>query len=219
MNQVWTARIAIASVVAAALAAAGCADMGERERGTAAGAGIGAAAGAIVGSATGGKAGQSAVIGGALGAIAGNLWSKRQEDRRAAMERATRGTGVDVSRTQDNQLKINIPSDLSFDFGSDVIKPDMRGVLDTFANSLRGDPNARLTIIGHTDSVGSPAVNDPLSLARARSVRDYLTERGVAPSRIAIEGRGEREPVADNSTERGRAQNRRVEIFLRDPST
>jgi len=219
MKQIPTTRIAIASLVVAASLAAGCADMGERERGTAAGAGIGAAAGAIVGSATGGKVGSSAVIGGALGAIAGNLWSKRQEDRRAAMEQATRGTGVDVTRTQDNQLKINIPSDLSFDFGSDAIKPEMRGVLDTFANSLRGDSNARLTIVGHTDSVGSPAVNDPLSLARARSVRDYLSERGVSPSRISIEGRGEREPVADNGTEKGRAQNRRVEMFLREPNT
>jgi|GEM_PF-63203 len=218
MNQTFISRAASASLVTVALLAAGCADMGERERGTAAGAGIGAAAGAIVGSATGGKAGSGAVIGGALGAIAGNLWSKRQEDRRAAMEQATRGTGVDVSRTQDNQLKINIPSDLSFDFGSDAIKPEMRGVLDTFANSLRGDSDSRLTIVGHTDSVGSPAVNDPLSLARARSVRDYLAERGVSPSRISIEGRGEREPIADNSTERGRAQNRRVEMFLREPS-
>ena len=218
MNQIPISRAAIASLVTAAFLATGCADMGERERGTAAGAGIGAAAGAIVGSATGGKAGSGAVIGGALGAIAGNLWSKRQEDRRAAMEQATRGTGVDVTRTQDNQLKINIPSDLSFDFGSDAIKPEMRGVLDTFANSLRGDSNARLTIVGHTDSVGSPAVNDPLSIARARSVRDYLAERGVSPSRISIEGRGEREPIADNSTERGRAQNRRVEMFLREPS-
>jgi outer membrane protein OmpA-like peptidoglycan-associated protein len=218
MNHMYTTRLAVASLVVAALLAAGCADMGERERGTAAGAGIGAAAGAIVGSATGGKAGSGAVIGGALGAIAGNLWSKRQEDRRAAMEQATRGTGVDVSRTQDNQLKINIPSDLSFDFGSDAIKSEMRGVLDTFANSLRGDPNARLTIIGHTDSVGSPAVNDPLSLARARSVRDYLAERGVSPARVSIEGRGEREPIADNSTEKGRAQNRRVEMFLREPN-
>lgn len=192
--------------------------MGERERGTATGAGIGAAAGAILGSATGGNAGSSAVIGGALGAIAGNLWSKRQEERRTAMEQATRGTGVEVSRTQDNQLKLNIPSDLSFDFGSAAVKPDMRGVLDAFANSLRDDPNARLTIIGHTDSVGSPAVNDPLSFDRAGSVRDYLAARGVSPARIAIEGRGEREPIADNGTERGRAQNRRVEMFLREPS-
>lgn len=217
MNPTWTTRAAITSLAAATLLAAGCANMSERERGTATGAGIGAAAGAVLGSATGGNAGGSAVIGGALGAIAGNLWSKRQEDRRVAMEQATRGTGVEVTRTQDNQLKLNIPSDLSFDFGSAAIKPDMHGVLDTFANSLRDDPNARLTIIGHTDSVGASDVNERLSIDRARSGRDYLASRGVSPARITIEGRGEREPAADNGTETGRAQNRRVEMYLREP--
>jgi outer membrane protein OmpA-like peptidoglycan-associated protein len=217
MSPIRTPRIVISSLAAIALLATGCANMSERERGTATGAGIGAAAGAVLGSATGGRAGSSAVIGGALGAIAGNLWSKRQEDRRVAMEQATRGSGVEVTRTQDNQLKLNIPSDLSFDFGSAAIKPDMHGVLDTFANTLRDDPNARLTIIGHTDSVGTPAVNDRLSLDRAQSGRDYLASRGVSSSRISIEGHGEREPMADNTSDRGRAQNRRVEMFLREP--
>ena len=217
MNRTWTTRTAMTSLAAATLLAAGCANMSERERGTATGAGLGAAAGAVLGSATGGNAGGCAAIGGALGAIAGNLWSKRQEDRRVAMEQATRGTGVEVTRTQDNQLKLNIPSDLSFDFGSAAIKPDMHGVLDTFANSLRDDPNARLTIIGHTDSVGSSGVNDRLSLDRARSGRDYLATRGVSSARITIEGHGEREPIADNGTETGRAQNRRVEMYLREP--
>ncbi len=218
MNRTWTTRTAMTSLAAATLLAAGCANMSERERGTATGAGLGAAAGAVLGSATGGNAGGCAAIGGALGAIAGNLWSKRQEDRRVAMEQATRGTGVEVTRTQDNQLKLNIPSDLSFDFGSAAIKPDMHGVLDTFANSLRDDPNARLTIIGHTDSVGSSGVNDRLSLDRARSGRDYLATRGVSSARITIEGHGEREPIADNGTETGRAQNRRVEMYLREPN-
>jgi outer membrane protein OmpA-like peptidoglycan-associated protein len=213
-----TARITLTVLVVAAYLVTGCADMSERQRGTAAGAGIGAAAGAVLGSATGGSAGSSAVIGGALGAIAGNLWSKRQEDRPAAMEQATRGTGVEVSRTQDNQLKLNIPSDLSFDFGSAAIKPDMHHVLDTFANSLQDDPSARLAIIGHTDSVGTAAVNERLSLDRARSGRDYLASRGVSPARVSIEGHGEREPVADNGSEKGRAQNRRVEMYLREPS-
>jgi outer membrane protein OmpA-like peptidoglycan-associated protein len=113
---------------------------------------------------------------------------------------------------------VNIPSDVSFDTGSAAIKPNMRSVLDPFAASLRDDPNARLTIIGHTDSTGSPAINDPLSLQRAQSVREYLGARGVSTARIVIEGRGEREPVADNGTDAGRARNRRVEMFLREPS-
>ena len=218
MKQRSTSSAAVCGLLCSALLATGCANMTERQRGTATGAGVGAAAGAVLSSATGGKAGTGAVVGGAIGAVAGNLWSKRQEDRRRAMEQATQGTGVEVSRTQDNQLKLNIPSDVSFDFGSAAIKPNMRSVLDPFANSLRDDAKAQLTIVGHTDSIGTPAVNDPLSRERAQSVRNYLVERGVAASRITIEGRGEREPVADNSTEAGRARNRRVEMFLREPS-
>jgi outer membrane protein OmpA-like peptidoglycan-associated protein len=218
MNRLTLIRSTALSLAAAALVLSGCESMSERQKGTAAGAGIGAAAGAVLGSATGGKAGTGAVIGGAIGAVAGNLWSKKQEERRAAMEQATRGTGVDVSRTPDNQLKVNIPSDVSFDIGSATIKPQMRSVLDPFAASLKDDPKAQLSIIGHTDSTGTEAVNNPLSIERAQSVRDYLAARGVSPARIQIAGRGEREPVADNSTEAGRAKNRRVEIFLREPA-
>jgi outer membrane protein OmpA-like peptidoglycan-associated protein len=195
--------------------ATACADMSERQKGTAAGAGIGAVAGAAIGSATGGKAGTGAVVGGALGAVAGNLWSKRMEDKRAAMEKATQGTGIEVARTQDNQLKVNVPSDISFDVGRADIKPNLRPVLDQFAHGL--DPTMRVRIVGHTDNTGSDAINDPLSRQRAHAVKQYLEDRGVAGSRIDTEGRGEHEPVADNSTEAGRAKNRRVEIFLREP--
>jgi outer membrane protein OmpA-like peptidoglycan-associated protein len=74
-----------------------------------------------------------------------------------------------------------------------------------------------VTVIGHTDNTGSDAVNDPLSRDRANAVRQYLAQRGVAAGRVEIAGRGEREPVADNTSEAGRAQNRRVEIYLREP--
>jgi outer membrane protein OmpA-like peptidoglycan-associated protein len=211
-------RTTAVSLAAAALVLSGCANMSERQRGTAVGAGVGAGAGAVLGSATGGKAGPGALIGGAIGAVVGNLWSKRQEERRVAMEQAARGTGVDVTRTADDQLKVNIPSDASFDTGSAVIKPNMRTVLDPFAASLRDDPKAQLTIVGHTDSTGSESTNNPLSVQRAQSVRDYLAARGVASTRIQIDGRGEREPVADNNSDAGRAMNRRVEILLREPA-
>jgi outer membrane protein OmpA-like peptidoglycan-associated protein len=219
MNHRFAIRTSAIGVVAAAVLLTGCeTPMTERQKGTAIGAGVGAAAGAVLSKATGGKAGTGAVVGGAIGAVAGNVWSKRQEERRIAMEQATRGTGVEVSRTQDNQLKVNIPNDISFDTGSATIKPQLRGVLDPFAASLQNDPNARITIIGHTDSTGSDAVNNPLSMDRAQSVRDYLAARGVSPTRVETAGRGEREPIADNSTEAGRAKNRRVEIFLREPA-
>ncbi len=211
-------RVAALGITAAAVMLAGCENMTERQRGTAIGAGIGAGVGAVIGKATGGKAGTGAVVGGALGAVAGNVWSKRQEERRAAMEQATRGTGVEVSRTADNQLKVQIPNDISFDVNSAAIKPQLRGVLDPFASSVRDDPNVRLVIVGHTDSTGSAAINNPLSMERAQSVRDYLATRGVAPQRVEVAGRGDREPIADNHTDAGRAKNRRVEIFLREPA-
>jgi outer membrane protein OmpA-like peptidoglycan-associated protein len=210
----WTSTLVLA---AAALAASGCADLSERQRGTAQGAGVGALAGAVLGAATGGKAGTGAVVGGALGAVVGNLWSKRQEERRVALEQASRGTGIEVSRTADNQLKLNIPADLSFDVDSAVIRPGLRGTLDAFAAGLRGDTQARVQIVGHTDSTGTEAVNNPLSLARADGVRDYLVARGVPGTHLQTAGRGEREPLADNASEAGRARNRRVEIFLREP--
>ena len=218
MNERNLKQLAVGSMTAAALLMAGCADMSPRQQGTAQGAGIGAVAGAVIGSMTGGKAGTGAVLGGAVGAVAGNIWSKRQEDRRIALEQATRGTGVEVSRTADDQLKLNIPNDVSFDLNSAAIRPSMRNVLDPFASQLRDDANSRVSIVGHTDSSGSDAVNNPLSIERAQSVRDYLVSRGVPAAHVQTAGRGEREPVADNGTEAGRARNRRVEIYLREPA-
>ena len=204
-----------ALITAAALALAGCENMSERQRGTAVGGGIGAAVGAAIGATTGGKAGTGALIGGALGAIGGNLWSKRMDDKQKAMERATAGTGIEVARTADNQLKVNIPSDLSFAVGRADLNPSLRPVLEQFASGL--DQTVRVLIVGHTDSTGSDAINDPLSQQRAQTVRDFLASRGVPATRLETAGRGSREPVIDNGTEAGRAKNRRVEIFLREP--
>ena len=206
---------ALAATLAVALA--GCESMSERQRGTAKGAGIGAAAGAVLGAATGDseRAAKGAVIGGAIGAIAGNVWSKRMEDKRRAMEQATQGTGIDVQKTEDNQLKVNVPSDVSFDVGRAAIRPELRPVLDQFAHGL--DQTMRVRIIGHTDSTGTDAINNPLSIDRAESVRDYLSARGVAPARVEVSGVGSRQPIASNDSVEGRARNRRVEIFLREP--
>ncbi len=199
----------VLSLGAAALLLGGCADMSKTQRDSAIGAGVGAVAGAVIG---GGAKG--AVIGGALGGAGGYVWSKHMADKKAAMERATQGTGVAVTQTADNQLKLEIPSDISFDTGRSDIKPELRPILDQFASGLTNQPNTEVRIVGHTDNVGSDAINEPLSRQRAQSARDYLTSRGVNAGRIIIEGRGEREPIATNATADGRARNRRVEIFL-----
>ena len=210
-------KISIAAI-AGVLALSGCADMSPTQRGTATGAGIGAGLGGIIGAATGGGGGGRALggaaIGGAIGAVAGNIWSNRMENQKRAMEQATQGTGVQVTQTADNRLKLEIPSDISFDTGRADIKPEMRPVLDRFASTLVENPATTVTIVGHTDNTGSDAINNPLSVNRAQSARDYLVSRGVASSRISIDGRGSREPIADNSTEAGRARNRRIDIFL-----
>lgn len=209
----WTALAVAGSLLA------GCANMDETQRGTATGAAIGAVAGAVLGTATaGGNKGKSAAtgaaIGAALGAGGGYLWSKRMAEQKAVMEQATQGTGIGVTQTADNQLKLDIPSDVSFDSGRYNIKPGLHGILDRFATTLNQNPVTTVRIVGHTDSVGSDAVNNPLSVNRAAATRDYLVARGVSSQRIGIDGRGSHEPIADNSTAAGRAKNRRVEIFV-----
>jgi len=213
----------IIGVTVLALGLSACADMSPTQRGTATGAGVGAGLGAILGGTTGGggsnRAAKGAVIGGAAGALIGNIWSNRMEKQKQAMEQATRGTGVQVSQTQDNRLKLEIPADVSFDTGRSDIKSNFRPVLERFAQTLNENPASVVTIIGHTDSTGDDSVNQPLSIDRAAHTRDYLAMRGVSPQRIAIEGRGEREPIASNDDSSGRARNRRVEIYVAERDT
>lgn len=198
----------VVAAAALALTLVGCANMTESQKGTAVGAGVGAGVGALVGK------GKGAAIGAGVGALGGYIWSNHMQKKKAEMEQATAGTGVAVTQTADNQLKLEIPADVSFDTGRADIRPSLRPILDQFASGLRDQPNTEVRIIGHTDSTGSDAVNDPLSLQRANSARDYLSVRGVDSRRILTAGRGSREPIAENSSEAGRAKNRRVEIYL-----
>jgi outer membrane protein OmpA-like peptidoglycan-associated protein len=215
MNQ----RFAVSIACTVALAAGGCASMTEGQQTTTAGAAMGALGGAVIGGAISGPRGAwtGAALGGAAGAGGGYLWSKKMEDQKRAMQQATQGTGVAVTQTPDNQLKLEVPSDVSFRVGRADIEPGFRPVLDRFAQTLVDNPQAGVRVVGHTDSTGTDAINDPLSVNRAASVRSHLVDRGVAPQRIAIDGRGSREPIADNTTEVGRARNRRVEIFVGEP--
>lgn len=212
-------KLALTSLTLAAFVLTGCANMSETQQGTAKGAGIGAVAGAVLGAATGGSRGAAtgAVLGGAVGAGGGYLWSRKMQDQKVAMERATAGTGVAVSQTSDNRLKLDIPSDISFATGRSDINSSFAPILNQFASSLNQNPVTTVTIVGHTDATGSDAVNNPLSMDRANSTRNYLAARGVANNRIATDGRGEREPIADNNTNDGRSKNRRVEIYVAEP--
>ncbi len=208
------------ALAAVALLLAGCANMDQTQSDTAKGAGLGALGGAALGAIIGGNSKGALIgagVGAAAGAIGGNVWSKNMQEKQRAMEASTKGTGIDVSRTADNQLKVEVPSDVGFAVGSAALDPRLRPVLESFSQGLANDPNSLIRIVGHTDSTGSNAINDPLSVRRAESVRSFLEDRGIKGARIEAVGRGSNEPVASNDTAEGRAKNRRVEIFLREP--
>ena len=215
--------------IAAALVLQGCASTGQTTgqttgtnsalKSSGLGALAGAAAGAIIGSATGSeKVGRDAIIGAVVGGLGGYVWNAKMEKQRAELEKATAGTGIDVVRTEDNQLKLEIPADAGFAVGQANIQPRLQTVLNTFANTLQSNNTTKVRIVGHTDNTGSDASNEPLSLRRAESTRNYLTSKGVSSSRFTTEGMGSRAPIASNSSESGRAQNRRVEVFVAQAS-
>jgi outer membrane protein OmpA-like peptidoglycan-associated protein len=212
-------KLLISGLIAVSLSVSGCANLTPEQQGAMIGALGGAAAGAVISKASKGKhTGRDAAIGAAIGALGGYAWSAHMEKQRKEMEEAAKGTGIEVSKTPNNELKLEVPSDFSFDTGKATIKPNMRPVLDKLGQTLNQNPVTQVRIVGHTDSTGSDAINEPLSVNRAAAVQTYLIGRSVASNRMTIEGRGSREPVADNSTTAGKAQNRRVEIYVAEPA-
>jgi len=108
--------------------------------------------------------------------------------------------------------KVTFAADVLFDFDKSVVKPEGKSKLDDLANKVRGVNLEVVIAIGHADSIGSDAYNQKLSVRRAESVKAYLVSKGIEPNRVYTEGKGEKQPVADNKTREGRAKNRRVEI-------
>ena len=207
MKKTTTALITLALMGSVVLT--GCETMTTQQKGVGGGAAIGAIAGQVIG-----KDKKATAIGAALGALGGYVWSRQMEDKKRQMEAATAGTGTEVTQTADNQLKLSIPNDISFASGKSDIQARLKPILDQFAQGVNQQGSMEVKIVGHTDSTGSDAINNPLSVRRAESARDYLVSRGVAAGRISTEGRGSREPIADNATEAGRARNRRIDIYL-----
>jgi len=212
--------------VCGALALAGCTTdpyTGEENPsntllGAGAGAAAGAATGALVGALTSKKsgkgAGKGALIGAALGTIAGMGVGAYMDRQEAELRKKLAGTGVRIVREGDD-IRLVMPSDITFDVDRADIKPRFFRTLNAVATVLNGFPETDVLIAGHTDSTGSAEYNQRLSERRAAAVMHYLVSQGVDPRRIDARGFGERYPVADNSTEQGRAMNRRVEIRIR----
>jgi outer membrane protein OmpA-like peptidoglycan-associated protein len=216
--------IAIAlSASLVALSLGGCANMSESQKTTATGAGAGAAAGALVGLLTaGGNKGKSAatgaVAGAAVGALGGYLWNQHLEKQKQDLQVASAGTGVQVTQTQDNRLKMNVPADAGFATGSAQMNARMYPILESLATGLNQNPSESVQVFGFTDSTGTDAINYPLSENRALTVKNFLVSRGVAAQRISTQGLGPQNPVASNATAEGRAANRRVEIYVAMPA-
>lgn len=207
--------------LAAALAVTGCTttnpNTGETQRAKATtGAGIGAAVGAVAGALSGDGSSSRrdrALIGATVGAAAGSGIGYYMDRQEAQLRERLQGTGIGVQREGDN-IVLNMPSSVTFAVDSSELTGEARQALNDASAVMQQYPETRITIAGHTDSSGSEDYNQRLSERRAQAVGNYLMQSGVSTQRLNMMGYGESQPVASNSSEQGRAQNRRVEITL-----
>lgn len=202
--------------VAISSALTGCATDDPNKRAKV-GAAIGAVTGAVLGHQVHDERGRyvGAVAGALAGATAGNYMDRQQAELEARLAAEREQHQIEVQRLNDQLLKLNLSSEVTFDYNSDAIKTGFKGSLNKVANVLSDYDKTVVHVIGHTDSSGSESYNQGLSERRADSVMGYLSTNGVNGERVRTVGKGENEPVANNDTAEGRQMNRRVEIFLK----
>ncbi|MBL1321606.1 MAG: OmpA family protein [Methylophaga sp.] len=195
-----------------------CTTMDDPNRQTKIGAAVGAAAGAVVGYVVEGDAGGAAVgavVGAAAGGGIGYYMDSQQKEMEAALAEEQARHDIEIQRLEDETLKIDVSSEISFDFGSADLKPAFMPTLQKVSEILVRYPKTVIHVVGHTDSVGSESYNRDLSRHRAQSVINYFVLQDISQSRLVTVGRGETEPRASNDTEAGRQLNRRVEIYVK----
>ena len=178
------------------------------------GAVIGAGSGAVVGGVVGRRSGNTALgailgatVGGAAGAVIGRRMDKQAEEMKRELPNAQ------VERVGEG-IKITFGSDILFDVDSYQLKPATKQQLTDFAKTLNKYEDTDIRIEGHADATGSDSHNQQLSNRRAKAVADFLESQGIKSSRVAEQGYGEAQPVADNTTEAGRSKNRRVDVAV-----
>lgn len=195
---------------------AGCAD--DPNRRAKIGAGTGAVVGAIIGNNVSHAKGApivGAVVGAIAGGAVGHYMDNQQRELEQQLAEEAQRNDLQITRIAGDALKIGIASDVSFDVNSASMKPEALNTYAKIANVLKTYDKTVIHVVGHTDSTGSAEYNQGLSERRAASVSSYLAQNGVPPTRVREEGRGLREPIADNSTPEGRTKNRRVDIVLK----
>ena len=182
------------------------------------GAVIGTAAGAILGAVIGNNAGkggnapQGAVLGGVVGGVVGGVIGNKMDKQAKEIKEAL--PGAEVVRVNEG-IKVTLSENtVNFDFDSSNLTSVAKTNLNKLAEVLKNNPDTNINIYGHTDSRGTDSYNQSLSERRANAVVNYLVSLGVAKSRLFAMGVGEKEPIADNSTDAGRAKNRRVEFAI-----
>lgn len=207
-----------ASILLCCTLIAGC-GISNTGKGSLIGSGAGAALGAGIGYLIGGN-GQGAAIGAAIGtavgagsgALIGKRMDKKAAELAAAMEEAQVETVTDVNGLE--AIKVTLDNGILFDFNKSSLKPEAKAQLDKFAAEMADMQDTNINVYGHTDNIGTAAANKKVSDQRASTVAKYLNTKGIANERIVAEGLSFDFPVADNNTEAGRAQNRRVEIYI-----
>jgi outer membrane protein OmpA-like peptidoglycan-associated protein len=214
----------IAMPLLAALVLSACAtndlgdsrDMTNTEKGAIIGTVSGAALGAIVGSGNRGKGALIGAVGGGLaGAGVGYYMDTQSRDMQKQLQAEIQRGEVRVEkRARDNALLVSMTSGTGFDTNSTILKPGYTPTLNKIARVLNQYGKTTVTVIGHTDSVGSHEYNQALSEKRAQSVLNYFAGQSVNPLRLEAYGKGETEPRSDNKTEAGRQLSRRVELWI-----
>jgi len=187
----------------------GC-SMSRTKKGGMIGGATGAAIGGLIGKQTGNTA-AGAIIGAAIGGAAGAYIGHYMDEQAAEMERDLEGAKIE--RVGEG-IKVTFDSGLLFDVNKASLKDASKANLTNLAKILNKYPDTEVLLEGHTDATGSDEYNLDLSEKRAKSVSAYLAGMNVAPTRFTVMGYGEMQPIADNGTEMGRAQNRRVEVAI-----
>lgn len=207
-----------AVLILGAFAVAGCAQpMTKTQKGAAYGTGIGAAVGAGLGQAIGGDTKGTLIgagIGAAVGGLAGAGIGRYMENQEAALQQNFAASESASIQRDANVLAVTFKSDVLFDTGSAALKPGAYQEINRVSQVLTQYPETRIMVAGHTDSDGSEAFNQDLSVRRAEAVRNALVSQGVSAVRITTAGFGESQPIADNNTAAGKQLNRRVVITI-----
>jgi outer membrane protein OmpA-like peptidoglycan-associated protein len=210
-------------VVAVSMAFAGCAEMQRpsgrplesMETGVLVGAGVGAAIGAMAYSRHRTQGALIGAIGGGLaGAAVGSYMDNQKRDLEKNLAKEIQSGQARVESLPNHVVRITMTNQTAFDTNSSQIKPGFDSTMDKLADVVVRYGKTSLTIVGHTDNVGSDQYNQKLSERRAVSVAQYFESRHVNPMRLATSGKGEGAPVASNNSESGRQANRRVEIYV-----